>query len=250
MSVLAICLDGLGTDVRVAPHAAAADYLREIQFPHPWLTTTAESLRRIQYFQQALFDMHPDFVVPLSFMLDENRNVIAIYRGDFEADVLLADARLTRESNGTLRDLATPFAGSWFTKPATDSQIAEIIGKQLFRRLPDEGIRCYERAIGAAKEPKRKLELTSFLVKTHVRLARELAANSEVKVRHHFHEAIRWAPQSAAIRHEFGVHLASSGQYDEAEEQFHEVLRLRPDSATAKKSLEALLRKKGQRRSD
>jgi Flp pilus assembly protein TadD len=96
-------------------------------------------------------------------------------------------------------------------------------------------------------DPKRKFELTNQLVKTHVKFARE-AISASGDASYHFVKAIRLAPQSAPLRHEYGVHLANTEQYDKAESQFRELIRLRPNSATAKQSLKSLLRKKSELR--
>ena len=246
VGILAVCVDGID----VSPEAAAAaqrkasDWLREIQFPFVSTAAPVDFVQRVQYFQQALFDMHPSFVVPMSFLLDEQARVVAIYRGVVSTEVLVADAELTRARNEQLRDLASPFAGSWFTKAATDSETSEIVGRQLFRTSPPDAVQLFQHAMDSATEPLRKSRLASQLLGSLLNLARDESQESHVRDRY-FREAILLAPQSPAIRHEYALFLASAGEADKAESQLREVLRLRPNSATAKRSLELILQKKG-----
>jgi Flp pilus assembly protein TadD len=52
-----------------------------------------------------------------------------------------------------------------------------------------------------------------------------------------FAAAVRYAPDSPEMHHDYGVALANAGPFDEAAAQFRETLRVQPDNPSAKANL-------------
>jgi peroxiredoxin len=158
LSVVAVCLDGLdkSSPANHEPAAAANTFLREIEFPFPSADTTPETVERIRRFQNVLFSKYPPFVVPLSFLVDAEGQVVSIYRGSFPWETFLQDRALVDLEDEALRMLATPLAGTWFTKPATRSQFAEFVGARLIAQEPHAALRYFEAAIKSETDPGRQ----------------------------------------------------------------------------------------------
>ena len=136
LEVVAVCLDEVsGSATRTEDAEAVA---AEIGFPFPSTTTSLRSANVMKGFLNSLFDNHSDVVVPLNFLLDQQRRVVAIYRGGFSTDIMLRDLRLIELSDSKRRDEATPFEGRWFTKPATGREINQMIERRLRERFPQE----------------------------------------------------------------------------------------------------------------
>ena len=241
LDVLAICLDGLGQSQD--PSVMNLDgkkFLDQIDFPFSSANPTSESIERIRHFQDSLFNKHPPFVVPLSFLVDSTGRIVSIYRGSFSVDVFIADLELSDLSDETRRSLATPVRGSWFTKPATSSQVNEYIGKRLFSRAPEEGLRYYELAMNTEQGTERRTQLQQQIVRTYLALAKS-STQQESRASRYFESAVRIAPGSPQVHFEYGLFLARQNQLQKAEEHFRIVLRLNPGHAGAERAL-ALLR--------
>ena len=162
LGVLAICLDGLDKpeDVSKGLTTEASTFLQDIQFPFQVAQTTPETIERIRHFQHALFSKYPGFVVPMSFLVDSQGQVVSIYRGSFSHETYLQDRGLVDLDDVALRTLATPLVGTWITKPATRSQFAEFVGARLIADQPQAALRYYEAAIETEQDAGRKKALS------------------------------------------------------------------------------------------
>ena len=158
LSVTAVCLDGLGEapDANGVSAGAADEFLQRVGFPFQAVRTTRETVEGIRHFQNILFSKFPGFVVPLSFLVDADGQVVSIYRGTFSHETYLQDRALVDLDDVMLRTLATPLAGTWITKPATASQFAEFVGSRLIARQPTTALGYFEAAIKAETDDQRK----------------------------------------------------------------------------------------------
>ncbi|MCA9151090.1 MAG: ASPIC/UnbV domain-containing protein [Planctomycetales bacterium] len=140
LDVVAICLDSIdptdGTELPADDESLAAsrEFLRSIQFPFRSGEAFADTATSVRLFQNALFGKYPEFVVPLSLLVDADGYVVAIYRGAFPLESLLQDRELTQMDDATLRSLAPPVTGTWITKPATQEQFSAFIQARGVRR--------------------------------------------------------------------------------------------------------------------
>ena len=152
LRVVAVCLDGLEqTDgVEGQLTSDASEFLQSIEFPFQSAGTDAETVELLNQFQKTLFGQYPGFVVPLSFLVDSQGQVVSIYRGSYSHELFLRDRRLTELDDVKLRTLATPLRGTWITKPATKSQFAEFVGLRM-STFPKAALRYLEIAIKEAE---------------------------------------------------------------------------------------------------
>jgi len=245
LDVLALCLDGLD-DAKGASSSNARDgndFLQKIHFPFRTAHATLEAVERVRLFQNALFEKYPQFVVPLSFLLDADRNVVAIYRGSFSHDVIVSDIALTDENEDALRDLAIPLAGKWFTKLATGSEVAEFVGRRFQRRRPSVALRYFEIARQRTGDAQRRAKLSDMIAQIHITLA-NASQGEPIRAENHFAQAFALSPELAELHHHYGLFLFSLGQFDKAELHIREALRLRPDDPLAQKNLDLLNQRK------
>lgn len=176
LDVVAICLDGLDRTEEVVPSDAddAKQYLESIGFPFAAVHATRTTIERVQLFQNALFGKYPSFVVPLSLLVDAQGQVVCIYRGAFSHQALLDDCALVEQDDETLRTLAPPLVGTWITKPATRTQIADFIAGRTVASDPVMALRYYEWAIETEQDTDRQK-----LLQQRIDQLKSLAKNRE-----------------------------------------------------------------------
>ena len=161
LNVVAICLDGLEDhgDAIFEETKDAEMFLRDIEFPFRAMRTTPETVDLIRHFQNVLFNKYPDFVVPLSLLLDSKGRLVSIYRGAFSHETLLQDRNLVDLDDETRRSMATPLVGTWITKPATPSQLVDFVGSRLIAKAPNAALRYFEALIKTETGPERQRAL-------------------------------------------------------------------------------------------
>jgi peroxiredoxin len=160
LNVVAICLDGLDQhDGTTVDDRDAKRFLQSIDFPFLAVHATPKAIERVRLFQNALFAKYPDFVVPLSFLVDSHGQVVCIYRGAYPHQTLLDDRDLVDLDDTTLRTLAPPVVGTWITKPATRTQIANYIAGRTVATDPVLALRYYMWAIEVEQDGNRRRTL-------------------------------------------------------------------------------------------
>ena len=129
LDVLALSVDGLK-----GPADDTSDVyslIDRLQFPFAWGLIDGVSTGRIHQFQTALFDRTPADAVPLAILLDENGSAVSLHRGPFPvADILQEWQMIQRADEKQLYHLAPPLAGTWFTNPPGNAQIAEFMARR------------------------------------------------------------------------------------------------------------------------
>lgn len=196
LEVVLVCLDQLEAlsmdDAQgVALSEAAAALVERLELPFHIVQTSAQSMERLTQFRQTLFDMNPDFVVPFAMLLDEQQQVAALYRGAFTAEVFAADLRLLSASLETLRDAAIPCSGSWITKPATEAQFADFVGRRMLSYDLAEGSRYLRAALNAAESPQRRDEFRRRLIDVYTSLHQQAAGRGDDVKASHFAEQLK-----------------------------------------------------------
>jgi tetratricopeptide (TPR) repeat protein len=244
IDVLALSVDHLST----TPPSAESDptrYLQEIGFAFPHGIASAGTLSGIQHLQNSLFDMNPPSSVPLSLLLDSKRKLIAIYRGRIPVDSLENHAALAHSTAPERRDAALPFAGRWYTLAATDSQIAELIGKRFQTKYPEIALDYFQTALESEQDAAGQQRLLTKLIAGHHRLGLTYGQRAKFQLAEkHFREGLRLAPRSAELHHDYGVLLARLERYEQAESQFVKALEINPNYGLARENLEAIRRRK------
>ena len=112
LNVLALSVDGLSPE----PGARTAEALiAETRFPFPTGEISLQSADHLRLLLATLHDFPPPFVVPLGLLVDEQRQLFAVYRGAISPRVAIRDVAYSSADADVLRDLAVPFPGRWFT---------------------------------------------------------------------------------------------------------------------------------------
>lgn len=233
LDVLALCVDGNSRETRNAAKALVS----ETEFSGVWGMIGAGALERVQVLQEALFDKTPDFAVPLAFLLRPGNAIVALYRGALSDAALSYDVKtVAAASDAELRNLAPPFPGRWFTKPATPTFLPRMIARRIQARYPEDAI-AYLHLAAEHSAGSEKQNLIAELGRKHYGLARKLVAKQETQdAEFHFRKSLEANPNVAALHNDLGTVLAQMGRMEEAEKHFAEAIRLQPDYPLAEKN--------------
>ncbi len=246
LEIVALCVDGHTIEAR----SSAKALLAEIGFSGTWGMIGAEALERVHVLQEALFDLTPEFAVPFSLLLKPGNEIVAIYRGALSSEVLVHDLRVVVTATGdALRNLAPPFSGRWFTKPAGPAFLPNLIARRIQARYPEEALPYLQHAAeksGAVE----KERLMAELGRRHFQLADKYAKQRlSAKSDYHYLKSLEAAPDNPSVHNDYGTSLAQRGLLHDGARHFAEALRLRPNFPLAKKNLaraQELLKQSGQ----
>ena len=238
LDILALSIDGIatGTDRRAAEKLIAAS-----EFPFPTGTITTSSADRLRFLLSSLHDFPAPFAVPLSLLLDQNRHVFAVYRGNVSTDLILHDMAFSNASPHQLRDLAVPFPGRWFTSPISPSELAQMVADPFHKTFPDHGLRYLEHALATASNREQAIRLRQRIGGGYYRLAWHHDSNGrKVEAASYYEKTLEVTPANAKARTDYGALLGNQGRLDEAEAQFRRALELDPNNQVARKNLDVL----------
>ncbi|MCB1098546.1 MAG: ASPIC/UnbV domain-containing protein [Verrucomicrobiae bacterium] len=234
VELLALCVD----DNTVEARDAAKVLVAQTRFPGTWGMITAAALEQVQVVQGALFDKTPDFAVPLSLLLRPGNEIVAIYRGVIPEAVLNYDLKnVVTASSATLRNLAPPFPGRWFTQPAEPAFVPNMIARRIQSRYPEEAVTWLHAAADRSSGAQRQ-EFIAELARKHYSLARKFVDKRQApEAVFHFTQSLEAAPNTAETHNDFGTLLAQLGRMKDAEQHFAEAVRLKPDYPLAQRNL-------------
>ncbi|MDA0813315.1 MAG: ASPIC/UnbV domain-containing protein [Verrucomicrobia bacterium] len=234
LEMLALCVDENTSEAREAAKAL----ISQTGFPGSWGMIGADALEQVQVVQGALFDKTPDFAVPLSLLMRPGNEVVALYRGVIPEAVLSHDlTHVVPASDATLRNLAPPFPGRWFTQPAAPAFVPNMIARRIQARYPEQAVFWLHAAADRSTGTQRQ-EMVAELARKHYSLARKFVDKRMApEAVHHFTQSLEAAPNSAETHNDFGTLLAQLGRMKDAEHHFAEAVRLKPDYPLAQKNL-------------
>ncbi|MEO1843183.1 MAG: ASPIC/UnbV domain-containing protein [Akkermansiaceae bacterium] len=246
LEIVALCVDGHTIEAR----SSAKTLLAEIGFSGTWGMIGAEALERVHVLQEALFDLTPEFAVPFSLLLKPGNEIVAIYRGALSSEVLAHDLRVVVTATGdALRNLAPPFSGRWFTKPAGPAFLPNLIARRIQARYPEEALPYLQHAAEKSGEVEKE-RLMAELGRRHFQLADKYAKQRlSAKSDYHYLKSLEAAPDNPSVHNDYGTSLAQRGLLHDGARHFAEALRLRPNFPLAKKNLaraQELLKQSGQ----
>ena len=234
LDILALSVDHLHA------HGANSDQkvtstLKKIGFTFESGQADADTLQRLQHLQEALFELHPEFTVPLGCLLDRQRRLLALYRGPVSVDRSLSDLALVDSTDDEHRDRAVPFAGRWYTQAISDDELSAFPGRQLVTRYPLEAAGYFERAVGLAVGTDREQHLTDTAFTLLYTLARQ---QPESEAEPLYERAVAIKPDNFNVYHDWGVLLARQEKWAQAAAKFRKTIELKPDHGSARKYLE------------
>ena len=241
LKVLALAVDEL-EEGGLGSRAEASKLLRKLRWPFSSGTATPQLLAKMEHLTDALFELRPPFSVPSSFLLDGERNLIAIYRGPIPPDTLLHDAKLPAASFTDIRDRSVPFPGKWYTLHPGRTALLELLADHFQPSYPDEAVHFLELALpqlagdGAAAVQRRLGQLHFYLG------GQALAANRSTQAETHIRASLKFGPATARAHHDLGIALFNQGNLRAAETAFLKSLELAPENPSASKNLESVRR--------
>ena len=113
--VLALSVDKL--DAAAGNTTLAAEILNRIGFSQESGFATAESVTKLQMVNDFLFLLQKPLPVPTSFLMDQDYQLVSLYRGQLDAQAVLRDVSRLELSQEQRRDASIPFGGRWIGKP-------------------------------------------------------------------------------------------------------------------------------------
>ena len=239
MDVLALSLDHVDSAVG-GEDLSAEKVLKRTGFPFQTAWADRDTLRSLELLQEALFELHPEPVVPMACLLDGQRRLVALYRGPVQAARLLHDLAAADTFPDQQRDLSVPFGGRWYTQAITPDELAAFAGRQLVARHPLEAAGHFERAARLAAGTARQQHLADTAFMLLYNLAR-LSSNSADEADQLYERAVALKPDSSEAFHDWGVLLARQGKRQQAEAKLRRALEIQPDHDLARQNLERLL---------
>ena len=118
VDTLALSVDGLDLqhDTGRADASRVAD---QLAFPFPWGIASEELIRKLSLLHTLLINQPPPLSVPMSFLVDADGSLVALYFGNVTPDTILTDVEASREASVDPRSMAAPYRGIWGTPPRT-----------------------------------------------------------------------------------------------------------------------------------
>jgi len=225
----------------------AEDRITALRWPFEWGTLEEESLRYVDEFQRALFDLTVPLTVPTAFLLGSSGEVMGMYRGPLEVASLEEDLKALREADEETRHaLAPPLGGRWFTRPVDPVYALEFMATSFEERLPEEALYYFEAAHGRASG-KRRVALGAEIAQRHHRVARRYRERRQPeRAEMHFKRALELGVRAEYLL-DYATMLASYGKLEVAGDLLREALELEPDLEPAQKAL-AMVKKLQQER--
>jgi tetratricopeptide (TPR) repeat protein len=243
--VLALNVDQL--DVSHAADAGRVmDRLRQLQFSHANGFATRETLDKLERLQSLIFSRQPPAAVPMTYLIDRDGKLAAIYQGRVDIVQLLADLAALELPADAWRDRAVPFAGRWSQPPR------ELLTAAMARYFLEAGYRedytrflvldaqeLSQRIAAASAEPARDTWLQRY-AQAHFSLGVELMANGDASsAAEYYMNAVRAMPNHHDARLNLGAILARQGKVDEAIEHLQQALASNVNSLAARTNLAA-----------
>ncbi len=129
VKVITLSTDHLSGAEGTSPATLAA--LRKTGSSFENLAIAEESLKSLDFLQRSVLDRQLPLPVPSTFLINQNRELVAFYKGPVSARQLLQDLSLARPGLplDTRRNAAIPFAGRWVGAgaPAQPTRVASLM---------------------------------------------------------------------------------------------------------------------------
>ena len=229
LDILALSVDDL-SESDLGGRRAAGDVLKRVGFAFDAGWATASLVGKLELVHNELFSVQRPLPVPVSFLLDGQGDLAAVYRGPVEPLRLLADvARLSLEPERR-RAAALPLPGRWYGK-WPHRHLAAIA-----RALVEAGYVADAVAYVARVKP--ELPGQSEWAGLLVYLGTALVDRGDLRgAEAHYRDALVADPNHQQARNNLGYLLLAAGRASDAVEHLHRAVTLRPDYVLARFSL-------------
>ena len=253
LEVVALTVDGIDPGYETTPKDAQR-LLERYSFPFTTGIATTELLTKIELIQSYFYTRVPPLGVPVSFLLDDEGNLVASYRGAVDPPTLIADVG----SSGTLSAeewlaRCAPFPGRWLDGyvPFNPTPLAEVFGE----RFPEDARRYLRIAIEQGRQlledSSGRSAADAALLRQNVALTlsrlagMEYAGGQRAEAAMALSEALEIWPDFARAHMNLALLLRDEGEVDQAIRHLREALRIEPQSDDARRGLASALRQRG-----
>jgi len=184
---------------------------------------TSQLLDTLQQTHDVVYDHHRPLPLPSSFLLDENGNLRAVYKGPVSSNRILQDVKTL--ATGQPAEHALPFAGRWMAP--LGSHNLQLLVEELFR----EG---YQTEAQAYVERLTDERFQTRLVGARLFLSQQLATSDPAAAMRHAKDVLQVAPNEAKAHERLGLLYARSGKAAEAKHHFTQAIRhqTKPEART------------------
>jgi Flp pilus assembly protein TadD/peroxiredoxin len=251
VDVLALSLDGLDKQRPEGPEDARR-LLQDIGFPFEAGLVDASFLEKMEVVQEIICNRTLPDAVPVSFLLDTDSALAAVYRGRISSEEVFRDASDLDSTATRRRDLAVPLAGRWLSEPRLLSPRA--LAKLSERRGQLDDFVHYlhldasflRRQIDSSTSEEQRRTLTDQYVTDQLHLATALIKlRRPEEAMRHFHEVLRHDPAHVEALINLGALSARAGQLAAATDALTRAVKLAPGSESARTNLAAALGSSG-----
>jgi len=112
-----------------------------------------EKLRIIQLTYDHFFDVSERVIpTPISFLIDQQNSLCAIYRGHIDQDILLEDCKSININGSQLRSRSVPFSGIWASKQIPSVRPLNFVEDLLDAGLLDSAAKYINKHLNSLKE--------------------------------------------------------------------------------------------------
>ncbi len=208
--------------------AQSAGVLEKMQFPFRSAVADPASLRALDLLQRASLDRWEAMPVPCSFLVDANGYVLAIYKGSFAVDTLLADMRLEGASPEELRNAAIPFPGVWTHDPPTPDPL-RVTAQFVDFAMVQEGLDYLQKATAMDQRFRAGLFSQADFADRYLVAATLLKSqNMHEEALTTYGRARDLNPSDARVRGDLAAYHLERGRLEMAIEEWKAVLGLNP----------------------
>lgn len=136
VAVVALSLDGMEQPgAQVTSIDDARQWADGHELPFVTAAATPETIRRLQFVESVIFGRESEMVLPASYLLTDDGQLAAIYRGPVPVDKVLDHAAHLADDDPSLLESALPFPGIWFDgrrRPAPIAIVADLLDHRAF----------------------------------------------------------------------------------------------------------------------
>ena len=221
----------------------ASKVLRGLGFSGPSGAATAELLDKLDVLEEVLYEIDPPFVVPMSYLLDRQGRLAAVYRGRLDLAELLADVRLLEATPSALHRRSAQLPGRWHAQvPSPD---LFMVG-QIFRdRYPADmeryllaAVQRFDKVVQNAESEDIAAHASDRASSAWIELAEASKARGDSgEAMGRLREALHRRGDSTLAHIKLGELLRDAGQNEESLQHFGLAYQSDPENAVARYGL-------------
>lgn len=205
------------------------------------------ALDAIDATQRVIAARERSTALPLSFLCDPERRLLALYKGAVTAEQVVGDLTLAKTTSQDFRNAAVPFPGNWLivAMPADLLSIPDRLAELGQTRLAFDYLESH---VTGSRTPSPNVKLPSIALtipevsRRYARLASQFTQSSQMTMGERAYiRSLQYQPRDVETRAELALHYERQGQLDKAATQFRQLLKLQPQHLPAQNSLAWIL---------